>query len=170
MRDFSSSDRRGPKGKHIEPATEFGKAVQEARLKKGLTTPELAELVGVSDASITQTEAGQTLPRKPTVKSYEHALGVSLMPLWERETQSRKAQKAGGASPRAARATKQPVAPRTLKPETFQKIASLGTEGKTTPEGAEKLAKRVKKHEAEIVKEIERRERRASRKAGGKKK
>ena len=139
--------------------------MQKLRLGKGWTTPELAEKVGVTDASITQTEAGQTLPRKPTVKSYEVALSASLMPIWEQDMARRKPAQPAHAP--AARATKTPKTRRTLKPETFDNLARLGTSGKTTPEAAEKLVRRVKKREPEIVKEIERRERAAKRKDKG---
>jgi ribosome-binding protein aMBF1 (putative translation factor) len=77
LKKSPSADRRGPKGQHIPSTTELGGAIRAARLKKELTTVELGEVVGVSDTSVTQTEAGQTLPRKPTVKSYELALGVA---------------------------------------------------------------------------------------------
>lgn len=91
MGEKPSPDRRGPKGKHIDSANELGRVIQEARLAKGWTTPELAEKVGVTDASVTQTEAGQTIPRKPTIKEYEKHLEVDLMTLRDREVAKRKA-------------------------------------------------------------------------------
>ncbi len=161
--------RRGPKSKHKESATELGRVIQDARKKKGLTTLELGELVGVSDASVTQTESGETLPRKPTIVSYEKHLGVSLIPLWEVEIAKRKelkTQSLGKAY--AVKATKQQ--PLTVSQETLDNLsAALAGEGRVSPDDSEKLRRGVKKRGPEILKEKTRRERKTRRgKKGGK--
>ena len=96
MSDNSSPDRRGPKDRHIDPTNELGGVIRNARIAKNLTTPEVCELVGVSDASVTQTEVGQTIPRKPTLEKYEKVLGFTagtLLAIREREIKKRRAKK-----------------------------------------------------------------------------
>lgn len=159
MKESSSADRRGPKTKHIESATEFGRAVQDARLRKRLTTPELAELVGVSDASVTQTEAGKFLPRKPTVKSYEQALDVSLMAAWDNDSARRKASKNQVAKSHAPGANKG-TAPSPIHQPPSQQAGALATGEQVTPdvlEGRDRLVEKhkhtIRTHKAKLKKE-----------------
>jgi transcriptional regulator with XRE-family HTH domain len=128
-----------------------------------LTTPELANLVGVTDASITQTEAGQTLPRKPTVKSYEQALGVSLAAAWERDVAKRKASKKETTKSRAARAPKTATTPPPPQQQPPQRGA-LATGDPVTPDVLQGRDRLIVKHKAKILKHKERA------KKGGKKK
>lgn len=93
MANTSSSDRRGPKGQHQPSTNELGRVIQAARLARKLTTREVAELIGVTDASVTQTELGQTIPRIPTIKEYEKHLGVALLKIRAREVANRKVLK-----------------------------------------------------------------------------
>jgi DNA-binding XRE family transcriptional regulator len=195
----SPTKKRGPHNKQaweekgINPASLAGRA-RAARVAAHLTSRELGPLVPVSYVTINHIENAETDPAVTTVQAVLSALRNVLgekgyseffpldLDLVELKSRGKITEQVinypppppplpltSEAKPKATRARKQPTQPRTLKPETFENIASLGTKGKITPEGAEKLARRIKKREAEIVKEIERRERSAARKSGGKK-
>jgi ribosome-binding protein aMBF1 (putative translation factor) len=56
----------------------FAEQVHLARLKKGLTTKQLADKIGLSLASLEQVERGQLLPNDEVVSSLENVLGTRL--------------------------------------------------------------------------------------------
>jgi SOS-response transcriptional repressor LexA len=84
------ASRRGPKTQLAVAPTKLAKAIQQGRVDKSLTTPELAALVEVTDAAITQYEGGQTIPRDPTIRSLEQRLGIELHSLAVEERRRRK--------------------------------------------------------------------------------
>lgn len=54
-----------------------GKKMRDAREKKGLTTVQLGELIGVSQAMITRIETGTKEPSIVLLKAIAAALGVT---------------------------------------------------------------------------------------------
>jgi DNA-binding transcriptional regulator YiaG len=68
-----------PNPKLTKPAKgKIGKAIRKARLAKNLSTPALAELVGITSASsISGYEAGKARPQEDVAAKLAAALGVS---------------------------------------------------------------------------------------------
>lgn len=63
-----------------------GIALRNARIDAGLTQRELAKLVGVEDATISQYERGRCWPSNKVAKRLENALNVTLPELCYRKT------------------------------------------------------------------------------------
>jgi transcriptional regulator with XRE-family HTH domain len=55
-----------------------GDYMRKARESAGLSQPELAELIGVSRLTISNTERGVTRPRKIVVNAWSFATGVPV--------------------------------------------------------------------------------------------
>ena len=56
--------------------------IKEARLERGLTQVQLAEIVGVSDASIQMYEIGQRIPRDSVKVKLAEVLGKPVQDLF----------------------------------------------------------------------------------------
>lgn len=52
--------------------------IREARIKKGLSQLELANLIGATQAAISKWEIGERFPRRKTLDQIAHHLGVSV--------------------------------------------------------------------------------------------
>lgn len=54
----------------------FGERLKEARARKGLNQEQLAEAMGLTQASISQFEKGQRLPTPKNIDKFAEVLGV----------------------------------------------------------------------------------------------
>lgn len=61
----------------------FSEQIREARLKRGLTQEQLAELVGVHPRTYKNYETGKTVPRIPIIRKLCIALNTSSDDLLE---------------------------------------------------------------------------------------
>ncbi len=62
-----------------ETAESFGDLVRILRQGKGVTQPELARRVGVSQPVVSKWERGRSTPQQVTVQRVAKALGVSIV-------------------------------------------------------------------------------------------
>lgn len=79
--------RARPAGAPDVPLTLWGSRLREARRARGLTQPQLAEMAGVAQQSVSKVERGEACPHDRVKLQLAHALGVnpsSLFP-WPRE-------------------------------------------------------------------------------------
>ena len=63
----------------------IGKIIKEQRVKKNLTQTELAEMIGISDKTISKWETGKGLPDISLIETLSKALGVSMIELMNGE-------------------------------------------------------------------------------------
>ena len=61
---------------------DIGKFIQEIRKEKGLTQKELAELIGVSDKTISKWENGNSSPDTSMLMSLSEALEITVNELF----------------------------------------------------------------------------------------
>ena len=56
----------------------IGKLIKEARLKKGYTQKEIADLLGVTDKAVSKWECGRSFPDITLIGSISRELGISV--------------------------------------------------------------------------------------------
>ncbi len=81
-----------------ELVDDYGKRIQVAREKLGLSLPVLAEMINEKESHMLRIEQQKTLPTPELVKKLEKALGITLTSMSEDSTSSRTSQKAEHAS------------------------------------------------------------------------
>lgn len=70
--------RRHQKFKRMRPSSDgLGTVLRQARIAAGLSQWDVAERIGVTQASITEYELGKRRPRRATLAALARALGVS---------------------------------------------------------------------------------------------
>jgi transcriptional regulator with XRE-family HTH domain len=66
--------------------SELGERLRKLRLNKGLSQEQLANQVGLKQASISQFEKGQRLPTPATIRKLASALGIEPVMDWDRSS------------------------------------------------------------------------------------
>ncbi len=61
--------------------SEFGERLRQARINKGMSQVELADAVGMTQASISQFEKGLRMPTPNNIRKFAHFLGMSVKDL-----------------------------------------------------------------------------------------
>lgn len=69
--------RPAPPGTPDVPLSLWGTRLREARRARGLTQPQLAEMAGVAQQSVSKVERGEACPHDRVKLQLAHALGVS---------------------------------------------------------------------------------------------
>jgi len=77
--------RRAPRGETAQPASPIGANIRRARILKGLTQQELADLCGIHVARVSEAERGKHEPRLRTIRAFSLALNVPINQLLTRE-------------------------------------------------------------------------------------
>lgn len=68
---------------------EFGRALRELRLKRGMTQQQLADLLGTSKQVVSRYESGQNSPKVKTIQEYATKLGIPVERLLKTEDEIR---------------------------------------------------------------------------------
>lgn len=68
---------------HLRAPADFGLAIQQARIARGMTQTALAEEIGVSQSTISTIEAGQTTILLTRILELAHSTGLTLSATWQ---------------------------------------------------------------------------------------
>lgn len=77
-KDTAKLDRETEELRHEKVTMEFSKALQQARLAKGLTQKELATKINEKPQVVNEYEAGKAIPNQQIIAKLERAVGVRL--------------------------------------------------------------------------------------------
>lgn len=67
----------------LQAPGDFGSAIQQARIARGMTQTELADEIGVTQSTISAIEAGQTTILLTRILELADSTGISLTASWE---------------------------------------------------------------------------------------
>lgn len=75
-KDTAKLDRETEELRHEKVTMEFSKALQQARLAKGLTQKELATKINEKPQVVNEYEAGKAIPNQQIISKLERAVGM----------------------------------------------------------------------------------------------
>ena len=68
---------------HLRTSGDFGCALQQARMSRGLTQQELAALVGVPQSTVSQMESGKATLYLYRLLALAEATGLEFQAIWD---------------------------------------------------------------------------------------
>ncbi|MGC8478650.1 MAG: multiprotein bridging factor aMBF1 [Candidatus Micrarchaeia archaeon] len=98
VQSHKTSGKAASEAEAAELADDYGKRIQSAREKLGLSLPVLAEMINEKESHMLRVEQQKTLPTPELVKKLEKVLGIKLTSVSEDSSPSRASHKEEHAS------------------------------------------------------------------------